>query len=399
MKQARSGFALIVVVSLLAVLVLAIVALSALTNVNAEIAAAGRSQLQARQHALLALDAAIGELQGSIADHTCTGMAGLTGIPAGAGNAARHWCGVWRDDGVFAGWLASGNCPHQPPPLDDSNSVILAGTGSLGADGVDKEHVRALRVPVRPFGVMEGNSAWWMADEGVKLSAIIPAESSPAPGSTPAIDELIPSLSSTPASLSRVRASAQLALVPPTPLTPGQLQANFHALTVTHSSLAPNGARMAGRLNINTTSARFWRGVAATYNRWRPADAAAISTAAFGDAMRDRLPLADGSAGKPLGGPYATVDAFLHGSALDDAMTIAGGRADEFAAVMRPWLTTRSETFRIRAYGDAVSVADPAKLESVAWCEAIVERIPSAEGEAASRFAVVYFCWLGADDI
>ena len=67
---------------------------------------------------------------------------------------------------------------------------------------------------------------------------------------------------------------------------------------------------------------------------------------------------------------------------------------------MRPWLAVRSDTFRIRAYGDATNPADPARIEATACCEAIVQRGPEQLGaQFGRRFSITTFRWLGPDDI
>lgn len=84
-----------------------------------------------------------------------------------------------------------------------------------------------------------------------------------------------------------------------------------------------------------------------------------------------------------------------------------------------PVIASRSDTFRIRAYGEARNpVTDT--LEGRAWCEAIVQRfpdyvdatidsaadpsaLPGAQAVSAAqfgrRFRIVFFRWLGTDDI
>lgn len=72
--------------------------------------------------------------------------------------------------------------------------------------------------------------------------------------------------------------------------------------------------------------------------------------------------------------------------------------------VVRPMLAVRSDTFRIRAYGDAMNPADAsdsnATPESVAYCEAIVQRTNEPDpGGNGKKFVITYFRWLGPDDI
>jgi len=94
-----------------------------------------------------------------------------------------------------------------------------------------------------------------------------------------------------------------------------------------------------------------------------------------------------------------------------------------------PCLATRSDTFRVRAYGEAIHPVDGV-VEAKAWCEAIFQRVPEADvdegdynGEifpigkglksssgATSEgnddwtglhrdFRLVHFRWLSADEI
>lgn len=399
----QSGFALVITVVLLALLVLALYALSALGRVGADVAVTAAYQTQARQNALLGLNVAIGELQRFAGgDEVLTGMAGLAGTPAGAGNPARHWCGVWDGNGQFVCWLASGASGPALPALTGSDSVAVLATGALGADGTDKEHVRVLVQPImvndqNGTGVRRGGCAWWVGDEGVKLSAVIPDSQAPVAGEKHALDELIAALSPTAPNLLRVEVYAQLAYVPATPLTPGQLQSNLHVLGRTHYGLAGTSLQ-AGRLNVNSTSARYWRGMGATYNRLRPADPIGISLTTFSNRMRDNF-VASVSPGKSGGGPFCSSDAFLDSPLLAVALQGSGVTPLEFRDAMQPWLVVRSDTFRIRAYGEAVNPADSAKVEATAYCEAIVQRTADSLPGFGRRFIVSYFRWLGPDDL
>lgn len=399
----EAGFALVLTVVLLALLVLALLALSVLSRVGADIAGSATYQTRARQHALLGLQAGLGELQRLAGDDTAvTGMAGITGVAAGANSPARHWCGVWAGDGQFLGWLASGASGPAVPVLTGSDAIALLATGALGADATDKEHVRALLVPVginntQGDSVPHGSYAWWVGDEGVKLSAVVLDDEAPVAGGKHATDELVAALSPTAPNLARVEAYAQLAYVPATPLTPGQLQSNLHALGRTHRRVA-GAALSAGLLNVNSISARYWRGVGATYNRFRPADPLGITLTTFANRVRDNFAAA-GSAGKSAGGPFLTVDAFLDSPLLDTVLQGSGVTPAEFRDAMQPWLATRSDTFRIRAYGEAVNPADATRIESTAYAEAIVQRVPDGLVGFGRRFEITYFRWLGPDDI
>jgi hypothetical protein len=80
--------------------------------------------------------------------------------------------------------------------------------------------------------------------------------------------------------------------------------------------------------------------------------------------------------------------------------------------VIGPALAARSDTFVIRAYGDAV---DPSgKVTARAWCEAVVQRVPQPidpddsginpedagkPGDFGRRFLITSFRWLTEEEI
>ena len=64
------------------------------------------------------------------------------------------------------------------------------------------------------------------------------------------------------------------------------------------------------------------------------------------------------------------------------------------------FLSARSDTFLIRAYGDAVNPAAPGEIWVRAYCEAVVQRMHEPRGDAFGRpFRVVAFRWLEPGDI
>lgn len=89
----------------------------------------------------------------------------------------------------------------------------------------------------------------------------------------------------------------------------------------------------------------------------------------------------------------------------------------DIAAALAPVMTTRSDTFLVRSYGDARNPATGA-VEGRAWCEAVVQRVPDvtdpvagtyADGDEVQvsttkypfgrKFKIVSFRWLSAVDI
>ena len=80
--------------------------------------------------------------------------------------------------------------------------------------------------------------------------------------------------------------------------------------------------------------------------------------------------------------------------------------------VLGPALAARSDTFVIRAYGDAVDISG--KVQSRAWCEAVVQRTPQPldpdasglnprlagkPGDFGRRFVITSFRWLSPEEI
>ncbi len=400
------GFALVLTLSLLALLVMLVLALSAMSRVGNRMASTAQYQVRARQNALLGLGVALGELQQRAGDPGCvSGMAGVTGVPAGAGHPTRHWCGVWTGAGEFVGWLASQQTPGVTPTVAAlPDSVVLVGPvtagNSTGAESENREFVRAdkIAVPViAPDGLPRtaGNYAYWVGDEGVKLSAVIPDADAMLPGIKHAIDEEIAALSPTAAALPSVIAFNQLAFVPANPLSANALAAGFHQLTATHFGLDAGGVRRAGLVNVNSTSSLLWKGVAGTYNDASPGAPLSITTTTFGNRMRSNFAASNGP-GKLVNGPFQTGADFLASPLLVTALAGSDVTPGQFAAAIGPLLTVRSDTFRIRAYGDTTNATDTTKVESMAVCEAMVQRVPSGGG---TKFVVIQFRWLGPKDI
>lgn len=77
-----------------------------------------------------------------------------------------------------------------------------------------------------------------------------------------------------------------------------------------------------------------------------------------------------------------TVDARDDASATPGAVTQA-----DVAAQLAPFLTARSDTFIVRAYGDTRNPVD-ATVAARAWCEAVVQRMPDVTDPAVGTYAV-----------
>lgn len=405
------GFALVITLVLLALLMLAVFALSALTKVGSEMASASVYQAQARLNASLALSVALGELQRHAGDDTrITGMAGITGVAGNQNATTRYWCGVWRKDGSFVAWLTSGavNATSAGP-----DPIELVGQGSVGtasstSANVEKQHVIAGRVPIMVpdspgspgAPVKVGSYAYLVTDEGIKLGAYAPPDQRAVITTAPAIGtsmlanqlRLKTALETNAAVLPSLLAYEQMGLLPP--VTPSVLQDCFHYVSLTPRVLAGPEYR-SGMINLNTSSTLVWRSLLDTYNAM-PAVTPVMNVAHRGNLIGNNF--AATNAGKAPNAPYTSTLGFATYLATIFPIT-SSPNFTQIMAALGSMLTVRSDTFRIRAYGEALNPADPVKIEAMAYCEAIVQRTPDPLPGFGRRFIITHFRWLGPDDI
>jgi Tfp pilus assembly protein PilX len=172
--QRSAGFALLVTITLLTLVVLLLVGLAAYTRVETAISGNTQKQAQARQNALLALDVALGQLQKYAGpDQRVTATAENFG---GTGGSARY-TGVWDSTtpGLTARtWLVSGNETNPiavTPAAPGTTTAELVGRQSTGT----ANSVTAPLVPITSVGLPGqagtstiGRYAWWVGDQGVK---------------------------------------------------------------------------------------------------------------------------------------------------------------------------------------------------------------------------------------
>ncbi len=191
-KNRRSGFALLITITLLAFLVLLLVSLAALTRVETQVASNNQQLSQARQNALLALNIALGKLQAAAGpDQRVTATAELD--PA-AVITNRHWTGVWDSNPTSptyrqrVSWLVSGDAPNVATAVPDpgptgvsdiavrlvgENSTDLADAAASNRNRVDVrlEDIRSNDLPGLANvtdGHLVGRFGYWVGDEGVK---------------------------------------------------------------------------------------------------------------------------------------------------------------------------------------------------------------------------------------
>ncbi|MGE9295436.1 MAG: hypothetical protein ACQKBV_04025 [Puniceicoccales bacterium] len=160
----RRGFALLVSISLMSMILMLLVGLSTYTQTELAAASADEQVQQARENARLGLLVALGELQSAAGpDQRVTARAEILG-DINFHSQNRYWTGVWNTTNMNADpvWLVSGR--REVDILDDT---LLAGDGFFGP--IASRHVRAGKEPVSDL-VGTGSYAYWVSDEGVKVS-------------------------------------------------------------------------------------------------------------------------------------------------------------------------------------------------------------------------------------
>lgn len=418
------GFALILTLTLLGLLVLAVCSLSALVKVNGQVGAVSSSQYKARQNALIGFRMGLAELQHhAAADGRVTGMAGVTGVLAHSLSTTRNWCGVWNDDGTFLAWITSGSQTTGAPalasgvtPVNLVGSGVSGAGGAVGASSANSEHVVAGKIwivasesPGSPgVSARIGSYAFVALDEGVKISAYSQPEHLAIAGLQPVLTSLSSksaqgklrlSIETYSAKLPSIISYEQLSVLPTplVPLTQSVLQDNFHHVTLTAESLRGEFP-VTGTLNLNTTSVFVWRSLLETYNQ-----AVGVTPISRSDLATCANALANGfsgsASGKIAGSPFLSVDGFGGSSLLDANLPDYVTAADLIGAI-GALLTVRSDTFRLRAYGEAINAVDGTTSEATAYCEAILQRTPEITATGVGRkFVIRYFRWLGPDDL
>jgi len=190
----RSGFALIIALSLMAFILLLLLSLTSLVRVETRSAETGLKRMQARQNAVLGLQIGLGELQAAAGpDQRITAPAELL---VDTEDGRGRWTGVWRSplavgaagdplpepdeatpEPAVLAWLVSGNedvAPGDPFPEGPDESVdnteLQDGNVWLLGDAADaREPKDRVQLPARSVDASgENHYAWWVGDEGVK---------------------------------------------------------------------------------------------------------------------------------------------------------------------------------------------------------------------------------------
>ncbi len=204
----QRGFALLIVVTLLAFLVLLLLGLATYTRVETAVAGNTQRQAQARENALLALNVAVGQLQRYAGPDT---RVTATAHNFDAVNGTFPYTGVWGTDAAATAapltpltWLVSGNefsvpdtsegaaegatiaAPLAVTPLALGNRTVdLVGRFTTGGTSntrnaafvtVPLVDLTATGVPGLPSSAntVIGRYGWWVGDQGVKAPVAVP---------------------------------------------------------------------------------------------------------------------------------------------------------------------------------------------------------------------------------
>lgn len=407
------GFALVLVLSLLAILVLVTYAISTVGKVSGAISSAAVYQIQARQNALAGLKIAIGELQSAAGGDVVTASASIRGTSV----KYPSLLGVWPSGSASVlppNWIVSGNFESSGTnqitygilPIDPP-AVTLVGSETVTATA---DMVRVSRVW---FPGENGGYAFWVGDEGNKPS--LGFDSSEVLMASNGVPYLPDPRGEIPAfEFSNLKRGQVLIWDQIRDIAPGaSLKSRFHSYASRSFWLMGTGNLQGGLFNINTTDADAWAAVLRIYDAARASGQPALESFPNGGqvgVLASRLVgkfSQRSSLAKVRSGPFRSVAGFWDSNIVQDSLDDAGitlVTQDDLREVLDPILAVRSDTFRIRAYGDAMNPADAddpnAKPEAVAYCEAIVQRTNQDDpGGHGKKFVVTYFRWLGPDDI
>ena len=205
-KRPKKGFALIATLTLMMLLAMLAVAVMATAASQNRIALQTMLQAEARQQALVGLDAAIGELQVELGpDQRVTASSGILSEHDSA--RAQHLLGVWDSwDGpiygrsasgrgaritntytkgradMFRRWLISSrdrnatrtmNAAEQLSTRDPGQRICMVGEGTLGKSLSAQHYVYADLLKMPATGKNEACFAWWIGGENQKAKVSV----------------------------------------------------------------------------------------------------------------------------------------------------------------------------------------------------------------------------------
>ncbi|WP_414664383.1 hypothetical protein [Horticoccus sp. 23ND18S-11] len=181
---APRGFALLLVITLLAFIVLLLVGLATYTRIETAVAGNTQRQSQARENALLALNVALGQLQANAGADTRV-TAAAAGVPS-VHPQKRYYTGVWNTTATEFNqpvWLVSGvetgaaqDVTQATTPAANQVMVVATNTdGSAAAQNVmvPLQNITVPGVPGQTGSVLVGKYAWWVGDQGIKAPVAV----------------------------------------------------------------------------------------------------------------------------------------------------------------------------------------------------------------------------------
>lgn len=386
-RRPERGFALVVTITLVAMVTLLVVALALISRVEIQAQANVDERAQARRNALFSLQLAVGQLQRYAAGNDIVTLRGdYNGTVVNS-----SWCGVFsKSSGAPLVWLVNGaeqgaaQSIYAAAPAPNLLLFKRALTDVGEYVTVSKSEIKGYIPALAATGVV-GRYAYWVSDESLKVSLGVRTDLVPPAGYSvypaPRVDKVFPTWNLTATNLLREKlvVTDQALLV--ASLNATLLNANWEHVTACSKGVSGPGVFALGAFNVNSRSAVAWAAVLGAID----------PDASYGTVIGAII-------GLPR--PFADVDDFV--AKLGDALGNGGlAKAQQIRAALAPVLTVRGDTFFVRAYGETVNPlfesTDSNYIRSTAMCEAMVQRTITAAG--VSKFVVTYLRWLGPDDI
>ncbi len=187
---------MVLILSLLSFLMLLVVTLATSLRIETQTSFNQQQWSKARQHALMGLNIGLGQLQQLAGpDQRVTATGGMVAEKYDLPDGKEHWTGVWdASSGNFRGWLVSDALDNPSESLitksapypDASDQSVWLVNRSVDPEGVREEGdergkiaigkrpIRSSDIPGFAPGeqIITGNFAYWISDEGVKVSAL-----------------------------------------------------------------------------------------------------------------------------------------------------------------------------------------------------------------------------------
>ena len=189
----KGGFALVLTLSLLSFLMLLVATLATSLRIETQTSFNNQQWSNARQHAIMGLNIALGQLQELAGpDQRVTATGGIVSQKYSLPDGHEYWTGVWNaSNGNFEGWLVSDSIDNTmeslitqsapDPDTSDASVWMVNRLVDTEVEGDDQKKIAVRKQPIRSTGIpgfaaneqkVMGNFAYWVSDEGVKVSAL-----------------------------------------------------------------------------------------------------------------------------------------------------------------------------------------------------------------------------------